>query len=187
MGIAVFAVDPGGKSGVAWGWFNDEADSVKAAIRRARKKGSFGAAELGGDMLCQAWWIAQHWMAFRYKSNVEYRMPLTDIHFVMESFQLRQMAVDLAPVQVGYATLALLQGGSMEKIVGKKTDEQIRFMVVPDSKTYPLGEPIMQAPSDAMTYATDKRLKEWGAWVVGSPHMRDATRHVLLKLSTELE
>ena len=40
-----------------------------------------------------------------------------------------------------------------------------------------------QGPSEAMTFATDKRLKDAGLWVPGRPHENDARRHVCVRLA----
>ena len=41
------------------------------------------------------------------------------------------------------------------------------------------GEIVYQTPSDAKSIVTDERLKHWGLWHVGSPHIRDAWRHMI--------
>lgn len=41
------------------------------------------------------------------------------------------------------------------------------------------GEITMQSPSDAKSIVTDSRLKQWGLWHIGSPHIRDAWRHMV--------
>jgi hypothetical protein len=42
---------------------------------------------------------------------------------------------------------------------------------------------ILQPASQAKTYATNTRLKEWDLWVVGREHERSAWAHVALFLS----
>lgn len=41
------------------------------------------------------------------------------------------------------------------------------------------GEIAMQSPSDAKSIVTDERLRAWGLWHEGSPHIRDAWRHMV--------
>jgi hypothetical protein len=41
------------------------------------------------------------------------------------------------------------------------------------------GEVVLQSPSDAKSIVTDSRLKAWGLWHEGSPHIRDAWRHLV--------
>ena len=40
------------------------------------------------------------------------------------------------------------------------------------------GQIVYQSPSDAKSIVTDLRLKQWGLWHPGSPHIRDAWRHM---------
>jgi hypothetical protein len=42
---------------------------------------------------------------------------------------------------------------------------------------------LFQGPSDAMNFATNKRLREAGLWVPGRPHQNDAIRHVATRLA----
>ena len=76
-------------------------------------------------------------------------------HLVMEDFILRKLSADralLAPVRVA---------ARFEERMG---DRHI----------------VYQLSSFAMTAVTDERLRDWGFWVSGSPHARDAIRHALL-------
>jgi hypothetical protein len=41
------------------------------------------------------------------------------------------------------------------------------------------GEIVLQSASDAKSIVTDSRLKAWGLWHEGSPHIRDAWRHLV--------
>lgn len=41
------------------------------------------------------------------------------------------------------------------------------------------GDIVFQSPSDAKSIVTDTRLKQWGLWHSGSPHIRDAWRHLV--------
>lgn len=41
------------------------------------------------------------------------------------------------------------------------------------------GEIVWQSPSDAKSVVTDARLKQWDLWYSGSPHIRDAWRHMV--------
>lgn len=76
---------------------------------------------------------------------------------VIEDFILRQRTQDrslLAPVRVG----AMLT----DRLYSKGFQGQI----------------VWQSPSDAKSIVTDTRLKSWGLWHIGSPHIRDAWRHL---------
>jgi hypothetical protein len=187
-GHAIFAIDPGGKTGVAWGFFNAEADSVGSAIKRARKKSSIKAYELAGPTWAQGIVLGQTYKDFFFRCNVELAMDVADIHLVIEDFQLRQKNVDLAPVEVTNSFIAAIagtDGGEAESV--KKTDDIGTRVVCTDQYSWPYGRPIYQQPSTAMTYATNARLRDWDAWVRGSEHMRDAMRHLAAKLSDLLD
>lgn len=41
------------------------------------------------------------------------------------------------------------------------------------------GKIVLQSPSDAKSIVTDSRLKAWGLWHEGSPHIRDGWRHLV--------
>lgn len=186
-------VDPGGKTGVAQGWFNLEADSVGSCIRRARKRGSFQAYELAGDQIAQGIYLHQMYLEFVFRSHVELRLPYDDIHVVFEDFKLRQKHADLAPVKV----TASFDSCCREKQIvpdekkqitakTKKTDHAVAIGPFKPVSCVPV-QPELQMPSTAMTYATNQRLRDWGAWVVGSEHARDAVRHLCAKLSDLLD
>lgn len=204
-GIAIMAFDPGGKSGVSWGWFNSECATVGSALRRARARGSLRARELTGTPWAQAWTIAEMWREFHFYTHVELRNPLEDIHLVGEDFQLRQLNADLAPVQVTYGVCTLLAGGKSDLLMNDKNTDRILDLRTDTTsrgrskntghadrpvvciEAWPLGPVIFQEPGDAKNIATNQRLKDWDAWFIGSEHMRDSTRHLALKLSKELE
>lgn len=83
---------------------------------------------------------------------------------VMESFQLRQMAVDLSPV----------------RIIARVEDSMWR--------QGRLDQLLYQAPAAKAT-ANDARLKAWGVYTSdgGLSHARDADRHVMIFLRRCLE
>lgn len=45
---------------------------------------------------------------------------------------------------------------------------------------------VEQSPADAKMFAPNPRLKELGVWVVGSDHARDALRHMVLYVASDL-
>lgn len=185
-GCAILTIDPGGKSGLAWGWFNLEADSVGSAIRRAKARGSFHSMELSGDPVSQGLVCAALYYEFVFKSHTEYGLPYSDIHVVVEDFQLRQKHAELSPVEITAVFEACLrQEVDLDELRKtdhpEKTDHAVKVRTISGSCVS--VEPSRQQPSAAMTYATNQRLRDWGAWVVGSEHARDAVRHLCVKLS----
>lgn len=45
-----------------------------------------------------------------------------------------------------------------------------------------MAKPVFQSPGDAMSFATNEKLKKAGMYSVGQEHARDASRHLLLYL-----
>ena len=45
-----------------------------------------------------------------------------------------------------------------------------------------LDSVVMQQPADAKSTITDKRMRDWGLWNKGMPHVNDAIRHLVLAL-----
>lgn len=189
-GIGIFAIDPGGKTGLCYGWFNDEADSVASALRRARRKGSIRGEELSGEPHHQAYVIAERWWEFKYKSNVEYGMQLDDIHIVCERFDARQRNFDPASYLVIGGLLTMLaeprDGRGIVTVFDKKTDDKIIKTVCG-----PAGEvadmPSFQHAANAKSFFDKQRMLRADAWFIGSEHVRDAAKHLALKLSEVLE
>jgi hypothetical protein len=155
--FAVFGVDPGGVSGWASGMFRPAHvnDEMGDLVGRAVERGVLVGGECRGSYADQTWELFEKWLGFRHDWVTEYGQDADRCYLVVEDFALRKRNVDLTPCYVtgGLVTLA---------------------------RHY---EPIMQMPSEGKTYATDDRLREWGAWLVGSRHARDAVRHVLTRAS----
>lgn len=184
---AIMTIDPGGKTGITWGWFNLEYDSIKTVLARARKKNAFHGMELSGPVASQSMVLLSMYEQFVFKSNVEYELPMDDIHVVIEDFQLRKQNVDLAPVEITAGFMAPLMSGGIEETKKqitaktKKTDHAVKLGTF-NRPACPV-KPVKQLPSEAMNFATNQRLRDWGAWFVGSEHTRDASRHLCVKLS----
>ena len=75
-------------------------------------------------------------------------------HLVIEDFQLRTQNADLSPVRIT---------AGLEALLNRDIERQM--------------------PSSAKSFLTDARMRDWGLWVVGSDHERDAMRHLALKVS----
>lgn len=158
MRFGVFALDPGGSSGLAWGVVQ-EAGSVAERIAAMESAGTATVSD--PDWLEQAKQIAARWRTFRDDCQAQGILA----YYVCEDFILTHLGssdrTGLYPVWIGAATVGILSGS---------------------------GEPVdvwWQQPSVAKTYATDERLKRWGLWVRGKEHERDACRHLALFLATE--
>lgn len=154
---AIAAVDPGRTTGVARGVFPiADADSVEAAYAAGSQVESW---ECEGSLKEQTDELVvelDDWFSWLL---IERSIPVTAQFLVFEDFHPRRRNVDLVPVKL------------TERF-------EARWDEIP---VLPAIE--KQQPSHAKTFATDARLRAWVAWVVGSAHRRDATRHVLLKIS----
>jgi hypothetical protein len=157
--VAVAVVDPGGISGCARGLFPvGSAATLVEAFGGAEQVESW---EEEGTVAEQALSIVEEMDDWMIQLNIE-GIAIPHMFLVIEDFKLRQRHADLRPVQMieRIETLWTQRTGvSLEK----------------------------QTPSDAKSYATNARLRAWGAWVKGSEHRRDAMRHLLLRVSRLLQ
>jgi hypothetical protein len=155
--VAIAAVDPGRVTGVARGVFRlDTEMSVAEAFQGADE---FESWECEGSDEEQAIELTEELADWFAGLNIG-GIAIPNLHLVFEDFQLRTRFASLEPVEVRAAFNA--------RWTWKVIDIQL------------------QQPSHAKTYATDDRLRRWGAWQKGSTHRRDATRHLLLKLNKVL-
>ena len=147
--VGILALDPGSTSGVDCGVWS-LSGSVGDALLGYRGE----VSELRGTLDDQAQIVARMWVRL-CESNPELRCYL-----VIESFQLgptRHVLQEhvLDPIRLSYLTIGYLRGAG------------VRIEVM------------WQTPAAAKSHATDARLREWGAWVRGSDHKRDARRHAI--------
>lgn len=150
------SVDPGGTTGFAYGVFKPHVDDSMRTLL-ARSRSGIEAGECYGPSEEQAWDLFLMWRDFR--SSCDHRCVL-----IIEDFALRQRSAELSPIEVTYGLLTLLRG----------EDGEWRH-----------GAPVKQMPS-TKSYATNDRLKDWGVWIIGSEHSRDAVRHLCAYLSKAL-
>jgi len=153
---AILAIDPGGTTGVAGGYYE-----LKRSIRKTLTEGCrmHKTSEVGGHWLDQAEELATIVNRFRYTAHVEQQLPSAHVHLVWENYTRRPAATD-NDLHAVYVTAAACAQLAREVYVGITWQE----------------------PSEAKGYATNERLHNWGLWVRGSEHMRDANRHLARKL-----
>lgn len=178
--FAIMAVDPGGTTGVATALLNGKrAGSTAALLRRAVKKDALRVEQVEPAeayrgtryaATVQAGLLYRMWHDFVHRAYVENGVPINCLFLVIEDFQLRQRSADMAPIRVTEALLAHLAGRHNAWDGMIRLDHCLRF----------------QQPSEAMTYATNERLRRWGVWSIGKQHGRDATRHLALLASKAL-
>jgi hypothetical protein len=170
--FGIMAVDPGGKSGVAQGVFSNRVTAGQT-LRRALRKGMMKATVVDEDPVRTAVVLAQAWLDFRYRCVVELLIPEPNVYLSVEDFQLRQMAVDLVPVEVAAGLAVLVRSDVCGGPAGIRRP----------------------SASEAKGYATNDRMKLWRDPVTGravydlgrgrgyGDHARDALRHVCLGVS----
>lgn len=155
--FGVYTVDPGGKTGTAKGVF-----LKKQTLVETFRAHTVEADEWLGDPIVQASNIAKDYLNFRELCVLT---GISRIDLIVETFRLRQMAVDLSPVEVTAALRANLLGLDLPDLTGYQT------------------------ASEAKSFATATRLKRWGLYRVGrgSDHKRDALRHLALRVSVIID
>lgn len=163
--IGVFAIDPGGTTGVAWGVF-----SWKGTVGKTVAEGQLmGSDQVGIDHEVEhAHEVLAHYERF---CALCHRAGVKRIVLIIEDFVLRpQVATKgremLSPVRI----TAILEGIAWGRY-GAKLDY------------------VLQGPSEAKGFATNDRLKRWGVQTHGGGrHAKDAWRHIavyLAKLTTK--
>lgn len=166
--FAVMTIDPGGRTGVAQGLFKAQR-TVGLTLKRATRLGAIRAATVEGPFVYQATLLKQSWERFLFHAHVEQRVPRRSVLLAVEDFQLRQVAVELSPVEVFSAFWALMTvdlGGSA------------------------LPRLVQPSASDAFGFATLERMREWGFGrehygVISreGDHRQSACRHLALMVN----
>jgi len=164
---AIYAIDPGGTTGVAFAIVDISQPTVARCIKRAWSKGLLWTENVEGSHAEQAWKISRWVTDFFFHYHIE-RSFITAgrTYIAIEDFQLRQMSADLAPVRITAGIETLLAGAfGMEDLFS-------------DSPFY-----VKQQPSHAKGFCTDDMLRRWGLLKKRSPHERDALRHLVLRVN----
>jgi hypothetical protein len=170
---AIMAMDPGGKTGVAWGIFDVNGKSPIEAIATRMEDGSCTVDGREEDQIRE---LALLWRAWLRRCVAKHCMPEDSVELVIEDFQMRKgdwaEGTDIIlPVRVTWGLIGYRLG---------QVDEYERGGWGPALAP----RVILQQPSQASTYATDDRLKRWGLWVRGREHERSAWRHVACRVNS---
>lgn len=164
--IALWCLDPGESSGVAEARVSEEGTIAE----RLRGIIDLRTYTISGDEYTQMRQLFNRWEAFQlrcHRDGVKYEMVIED--FILTRIESSDRE-GLSPVRVTSAFQGYRHGlAANYEQSGLGPTRTVR--------------PIMQLPSDAMTHATDERLKDWDLWVPGKVHEQDACRHLALRVA----
>ena len=175
MNLGIFANDPGGTTGLAWGIFNPHADSIEEAIATRLHSGS---CDITGDAPTQIREIASIWQSF-YRTCVNVgRLPVENVLYIAEDFVPAGGAVGGESQAISLAVLWGVEGYRMGQ-----ADEFKRLKRGAVVHCQPV---VRQLASHAKGFGTGPRLKTWGVWVKGSDHQRSAWSHIAYYLQKRI-
>lgn len=168
------AVDPGGTTGLAWGVYDIDEDSI---VTRLESGTMVGEGQVTGGEPYQCAKIYQHWSEFSSWCSGE-GVPTT---LIIEDFILRpgKATADregLSPIRITAMLEGVLMAGAVGTYNAAEPDWEVHAASV-------MPRVVKQSPAQAKGFATKERLKRWGQWAVGMQHARDARRHVCLYLA----
>lgn len=153
--IGLFAIDAGGSTGLAWGVVPKgahPADVDKRTIKTATVRDKSEVVQVRSITRMFNTWVKE----------VNHRVD--GIEIIIEDFVLRPGPH--AGGKEGTSSIRIAWG-----ITGFLMGQQ----------QFP-GYPIWQTPSEVLGTVTKDRLKEWGLWVVGQEHERDAMSHLAFRM-----
>ena len=166
---AIFAVDPGGSTGIAWGTFYKDAMTVEEALATRIGSGQLTVEDTDRNQVVS---ITQKWRGL-YKSWVGMGIDPSECYMVIESFVLGPKTPSgkdpLRAINIGQGIYYYRLGQAHEH----------------DRWNCPTAPVIVywQTPAQASGYAKDARLKDWGVWIKGKDHERSAWRHAALRIA----
>jgi hypothetical protein len=185
---AIFAVDGGNATGLAWGIFDDRARSVEEAVKnrlhsgsmtinhRVRRNGKMVVEDPHDDMQ-QIARIMKEFILFKRKAVNECRLNPEWVDLVIEDFIL--MPGQHSGGRDGVASVRIAWGLTGLQM-GMWTEYARRH------KHFHVSEPIWQPPS-VMGRVKDDHLRRYGVWVPGRDHERAAWRHICFRLNQILK
>jgi hypothetical protein len=166
LNIAVFAVDPGGATGLAWGIFDPTAE-IGACLRGRMDAGS---DTVTGDIPEQIRAIAQAWQKFFRQAVDVNRLPVSHVWLVVENFRFTGANYAGDSAVISTALIWGVEGYRMGTADEWKSRRGGRRAAMPQM--------ILQEAGQASAAARNAWLKEWGVWVVGREHERSAWKHI---------
>lgn len=174
MNIGVFAMDPGGSTGLCWAIL-DPRDPGGAA-GSLRNKMNFGSATVVGSEREQITEISGIWSSFYRACVKDALLPPENIWLVCENFVM-------IPGQTSGGEDSTRPLGILWGVEGYRMGRRDEWKIAHPRDKAHMPPMILQMAGQASTHATNSRLKEWGLWIVGREHERSAARHLALFLS----
>lgn len=174
MNVAIFAVDPGGHTGIAWGVFNPHAKDIVEALGTRLLDGS---TTITGNADDQAVEVCQLWQSFYNTSVKNAILPPDKVFLVCEDYVPRG---GQSPGGKDSILPAFIIGG----IEGYRRGTRDQWLKQRRGKATQVHVPpmVLQQAGEAFSFANKIRQKEWGIWVVGREHERSAWCHLALFL-----
>lgn len=196
--LAVMAVDPGLTTGWSQGVFDTSKKNVKEVIAHSQQDDVLnslldcGEIKTSDDPENEPDWevftamkIVNSWSAFCRQIVWSVDLPAPSIKkvLVIEDWRARlpmrsASRVVLSPVRIASLVIGMLLASKAMRGLENQTKGLIRVGDL---------DVLYQAPVDAKSYASDERLKDWGLWVKGSDHARDANRHMALVIAKTIK
>jgi hypothetical protein len=168
MNVGVFAVDPGGHTGLAWGIFDPgHKEGFTGALRDRLLSGS---TTIIGDERTQIAEMSSLWSDFYNACVRSACLPPQNVWLVVEDFILKPG--ETAGGKDATSPIALIWG-----LEGYRMGRLYEFQQHKRGPAH-MPEMVLQLAGQAKTVATNARMKDWGIWVVGREHERSAWAHV---------
>ena len=153
------SVDPGSTTGLV------SVNLLSGEYDEMREEEALAAGLENGDVIAEEVDTERFWLPDLADKVMEFgkagRGTWTELPVVIEDFILRtrdSRRKTLDPIRVTSSMLAILWDRGWR------------------------GQVFYQQPADAKGIATNERLREWGLWLVGMAHGRDAMRHAVVFL-----
>ena len=177
MTRAIFSVDPGESTGVAWAVLNDGRNTMALSSMASRSHSA--SKTLSGPVSAQIRELYWLWVMFKRRAVNDLRIKPEDVDLVFEEFVLRPGATPgrstTAPERVAWG----FEGYRMSHADLYRE----RGRALPKHYT----EINWQLASSAARFNNQQILKQLDAWVVGKEHERSAFAHMLLRLNIVLD
>jgi hypothetical protein len=174
MNIAVFSVDPGGASGLAWGIFNPLVDAWEALKKQVHP----GMATITGDARTQIVEIASLWSSFFNVSVKRGLLPPERCYLVVEDYvYVPGVNYEGDSAKISTSIIWGLEGYRM----GRR-DEWLRSPGRKTKTTTYLPPMVLQRAAEAKAFATKDRFRQNDLWVPGyagkNEHIFSAMQHI---------